>query len=302
MFDQIHLRALTAIINEGSFDAAAAVLHVTPSAVSQRIRALEETAGTALLVRSQPVRATEAGQILYQHAQTVSLLEQNLASHFHSGTQQNTRAQVRVAVNADSLDTWFIPAMAQAQSDASLLFDITSVDQDHTLQRLREGDVQAAVTTEPNPVAGCDCKPLGSLRYVASCSPEFAEKWFSDGVTRQSLLQAPALVFDRNDALQKQWVHREIGRRVPLLRTHILPSTKGFVAAAEAGLGWGMNPKNLVRDKIADGKLIAMGQHPKLDTPLYWQVSRIVAQPLYPLTRAVTQLARQNLVHPKLEN
>ncbi|WP_228847616.1 LysR family transcriptional regulator ArgP [Halocynthiibacter styelae] len=306
MFDQAHLRALAAVLNEGSFDAAAARLNITPSAVSQRIRALEEVAGGTLLIRSQPVEATEAGQILYQHAETIALLEQDLSQHFRPDTGTDRPRRARIAVNADSLDTWFIPAMARAQEDSDLLFDVTSVDQDHTLSRLRAGKVQAAITAENQPVAGCDVTHLGALRYVATCSPEFAQHWFPEGVTAESLQNAPALVFDRQDRLQNLWVQRECGRPLVLRRQHMLPSTKGFVSAAEAGLGWGMNPENLVRDKIKDGSLVALGWRPEYDTPLYWQVSRIVAGPLRPLTRAVVKLARESLVQNqntgKLEN
>lgn len=296
MFDQAHLRALAAVLNEGSFDGAAARLNITPSAVSQRIRALEEAAGGTLVIRSQPVEATEAGQILYRHAETIALLEQDLSRHFRPDTGATQPRRARIAVNADSLDTWFIPAMAQAQAASDLLFDVTSVDQDHTLHRLRAGEVQAAVTTENQPVAGCNVTPLGALRYVATCSPEFARRWFTDGVSAESLQDAPALVFDRQDRLQNHWVQRECGRPLLLKRQHMLPSTKGFVSAAEAGLGWGMNPENLVREKIENGSLVAMGWRPEFDTPLYWQVSRIVAAPLGPLSRSVVRLARENLV------
>lgn len=296
MFDPGHLRALSAVLNEGSFDAAAAVLHVTPSAVSQRIRALEERAGTALLVRSQPTQATEAGQVIYQHAETVALLEQALAAQFRPSDDSDAPVRARIAVNADSLDTWFIAVMARAQAESGLVFDVTSVDQDHTLNLLRAGDVQAAVTTEKQAVAGCDVTPLGSLRYVATCSPEFAQKWFPEGVTAQTIEQAPALVFDRRDNLQDHWVRAEFGGAVPIRRQHMLPSTKGFVSAAEAGLGWGMNPENLVTEKLRRGRLVAMGRQPTFDTPLYWQVSRVVAGPLSPLTRAVIQVAQRNFV------
>ena len=296
MFDPGHLRALSAVLNEGSFDAAAVVLHVTPSAVSQRIRALEERAGTALLVRSQPTQATEAGQVIYQHAETVALLEQALAAQFRPSDDSDAPVRARIAVNADSLDTWFIGVMARAQAESGLVFDVTSVDQDHTLNLLRAGDVQAAVTTEKQAVAGCDVTPLGSLRYVATCSPEFAQKWFPEGVTAQAIEQAPALVFDRRDNLQDHWVRAEFGGTVPIRRQHMLPSTKGFVSAAEAGLGWGMNPENLVTEKLRRGRLVAMGRQPTFDTPLYWQVSRVVAGPLSPLTRAVIQVAQRNFV------
>jgi len=300
MFELAQLRALAAIVNEGSFDAAARVLNITPPAISQRIRALEETAGTTLLIRSQPVRTTEAGQKLYQHAQTVALLEQGLLREFAPIEATNhIAARARIAVNADSLDTWFIPVLARAQADSGLLFDVISDDQDHTAERLRQGEVQAAVTTHGQAITGCDSMALGSLRYIATCSPDFAAKWFPDGVTHDSLAQAPALEFDRKDSLQTQWAARECAGRAPVLRSHMLPSTKGFVFAAQEGLGWGMNPEYLVRPKIEAGQLLALGTQPELDTPLFWQISRITVKALRPLTRAVTAFAKEHLVQSK---
>jgi LysR family transcriptional regulator (chromosome initiation inhibitor) len=76
MLDYAALSALAAVIREGSFERAARALNVTPSAISQRIRLLEERVGCAL--RDQPCRATETGRRLCQHVDRVRLLEQEL--------------------------------------------------------------------------------------------------------------------------------------------------------------------------------------------------------------------------------
>ena len=56
MLDYASLFALSTVVREGSFERAARALNVTPSAISQRIRLLEERVGCALVVRAQPVR------------------------------------------------------------------------------------------------------------------------------------------------------------------------------------------------------------------------------------------------------
>ena len=293
MFDRDHLAALSAIIRTGSFEAAAATLHVTPSAVSQRIRALEERIGAAVLVRSQPVVPTPVGERIARHAETVALAEAATLGELGLGAGT---AIVRIAINADSLATWVLPAVASAaDSGAGLLFDILVDDQDHSAELLRRGEVVAAITAAGTPVQGCDAFPLGSLRYVATAAPGFLARWCPGGVDPGGLAAAPALTFNLKDRLQRDWLAGWAGRRVPF-PTHVLPSSEGFVAAALLGLGWGMTPEPLVRGHIAAGRLVDLCPGKGLDVPLVWQVSRLVAPSLVPLTRAIRAAAKAALV------
>ena len=287
-FDYDHLRALSAIQRYGSFDAAAFELNVTPSAISQRLKALEEMVGERLIVRAAPCVGTALGQRLARHAEDVALMERDVLP------QNGAPARVSIAVNADSLATWFMPSL-QGQHD--LLFDLISDDQDHSIKLLKEGRVAAAITTRAQPVQGCDSFALGAMRYVATASPSFANCWFSDGVTAQSLLHAPALVFDHKDDLETEWSLREVG--TPLqLQSHFVPSTTAFIHAAIAGIGWGLNPEILVRDHLRTGTLVPLGTNPFLDTPLHWQISRRTGGPLKTLTRAIQTGAKTALVPP----
>src|SRR6185295_8424697 len=112
--DHDHLSALAAVLREGSFDRAARALHVTPSAVSQRIKQLEEQAGQVLVVRASPCRPTAAGEALYRHAQQVALLEADLAGVLAPRPGGGAGpATLAVAVNADSLATWFVAVAAR---------------------------------------------------------------------------------------------------------------------------------------------------------------------------------------------
>lgn len=283
MHDPAHLEALSAVLRTGSFEGAAAALNVTPSAVSQRIRALEERVGTAVVIRAQPCLPTPAGARLARHAEDMALLEQALAADLG---QEAGRPHVRIAVNADSLATWFLPALAGV---AGLLYDIVIDDQDHSAGLLRRGEVQAAVTAHGAPIAGCDAHRLGRLRYIATASPAFAARWFAAGVTAETLAEAPALTFDRKDRLQADWAREKAGRPVAL-PTHRMASSQAFVDAALLGLGWGMNPEPLVAAEIAAGRLVALSSG-TLDTELHWQVARLAARPLAPLTTAVRRAA-----------
>ncbi|WP_445501766.1 LysR family transcriptional regulator ArgP [Microvirga sp. G4-2] len=288
MLDYALLSALAAVIRTGSFERASQQLNVTPSAISQRIKLLEERVGTVLVVRGQPCLATEVGQRLCQHVEQVALLESSMRQTL-PGLQAETRPMtLRIAVNADSLATWFVQAMAQTKG---FLFDLVLDDQDYSADWLRRGDVMAAVTSHGMPIQGCNCRPLGALRYIATASPGFIERWFPDGFGKESAIHAPSLIFNQKDRLQSMWLRQVFGAEIqpPL---HWLPSSQAFVDAALAGLGWGMNPETLVREHLRTGQLVALNPQVHLEVPLFWQESRIVGQVMSDVTRAVLRTAR----------
>ncbi|WP_456390326.1 LysR family transcriptional regulator ArgP [Profundibacter sp.] len=289
MLDYTHLAALRAIIQTGSFDAAAAALNVTPSAISQRIKTLEDQLGVVLIIRGAPASATPAGQRLFRHAGEVALLETTLGADLNGLLPDETTTQIRVVVNADSLDTWFIHAMSQVDG---FLFDVSTDDEDVSADWLRRGEVMAAVSAHAKPVQGCESIPLGRLRYLATACPEFAERHFAAGFSAATAKHAPMLVFNRKDHSQHQWLQAEFGKRITP-PAHLLPSTRGFVSAAIAGLGWGLNPEPLVREHIAAGRLVTIGNAPIYDVPLFWQFNRVTGYALQPLTNAVKYAAKQ---------
>lgn len=291
-FDPNHLRALVAILRLGSFEGAAAELAVTPSAISQRIKALEERVGAALIERGTPCTGTPVGLRLAKHAEDVGLLEAQLSRDLALSEAEGP-ARLRIAINADSLATWFVGALAKVDN---VLFDLVIDDQDHSADWLRRGEVSAAVTASGKPAPGCDAHPLGSLRYVATASAPFMRHWFADGVTPEALATAPCMTFNPKDELQKNWIRQVTGRRISP-PTHYLPSTQAFVDAARAGLGWGMNPLALVRGPIRNGRLVELIPDSALNVDLTWQVSRVLAPALAPLTKAVREAAKKGLVN-----
>ncbi|SDW65782.1 transcriptional regulator, LysR family [Ruegeria halocynthiae] len=293
LLDPHHLSALASILRHGSFEAAAAELSVTPSAISQRIKALEDRVGAALIHRGTPCTGTPAGLRIARHAEDIGLLEANLAREL-TLDQREGPIRVRIALPADILATWFIDAMAQT---GDILFDLVIDDQDHSADWLRRGEVSAAITVGGQAVTGCDAIALGTLRYLATASPAFMRRWFPSGVSAKSLAQAPCLTFNRKDNLQKTWVTAQTGSHLAP-PTQFMPSTHGFVEAAIAGLGWGMNPESLVRKSIADGRLCELVPDAPLDVELTWQIGRVLAPALEPLTRAVRRAAAQSLIVP----
>lgn len=294
MLDYSALSALTAVLQHGSFEAAAQALHVTPSAVSQRIKGLEDRYGCPLVIRGAPCTGTKTGLRLARHAEDVGLLELALARE--TAPTDTAPRRVRIAVNADSLATWLIDALAKVDG---FFFDIEIDDQDHAADWLRRGDVSAAISSNSAPVTGCDSYALGALRYRAVAAPHFISKHFASGVTAQSLHCAPAMIYSPKDRLQDNWVEQAIGKKVALPHHHT-PSTHAFLKGAIAGLGWGLNPENLLTDALSSGTVQELIADTPLDTKLYWQVSRTVKEPLAPLTQAVRKTARQQLIQPSL--
>lgn len=297
MLDYPAARAVLLVVQTGSFDAAARSLGVTPSAVSQRVRGLEERLGIVLVERGTPCVATEAGAWLCRHMEQVGLLEDQLTDRFPQIQASPKAAPVilHIATNADSLATWFLPAVADFARETGFLLDIAVDDEDHTADWLRRGRVMAAVTALGKPVQGCQVKSLGKLRYLATASPDYLRRHFPQGVDAEALSRAPGITFNHKDNLQQQWIRQHFGQPVSF-PSHWLPSSQGFVGAALAGMGWGMNPVHLVREHLATGRLVELVPDAALDVALYWQTSHLVAGGIAPLTRAVVEQARLALV------
>jgi LysR family transcriptional regulator (chromosome initiation inhibitor) len=295
MLDPNQLAALAAVHRRGSFDLAAGELHVTPSAISQRIKALEEATGSLLIRRGTPSTATETGLRLIRHHDEIALLETTLA-HELPGLAPGP-ATLRIAVNADSLATWVIPALAATEG---FLFDLVIDDQDVSQDWLRRGEVMAAITAHPGPLQGCDTLPLGALRYRTTATPAYMARWFPHGVTVDALTRAPALTFSEKDRLQDRWVARQTAGTASraAFPSHRMASSQAFVDASLAGLGWGMNPEPLVAGHLASGALVELVAGTPLDVALHWQFTRLSAKALAPLTAAFRKTAAQWLISP----
>ena len=242
-FDYGSLATLAAVVREGSFEEAARSLGVTQSAVSQRIKQLEEKLGSVLVVRGRPCVPTEMGLQLCQHVDHVSLLQHELSERIHllEGGADASAATIRISVNNDSLATWFPTVIKRATRELNIRFDIISDDQEHTEQKLKSGDALAVVTAIEAPVRGCKRMSLGAMDYLAVASPEFHRRHFASGVSLESLQDAVCLAFDRKDTIQDQWMMTCFGETVPL-STHMVPSYEGYLACCLNGTAWGLVP------------------------------------------------------------
>lgn len=283
---------VAAIVDGGSLDAAARALRITPSAVSQRLKALENQLGQVLIVRGKPAVATESGEAIVRMARQVALLEHEALSAL--GLEAGGgRVRVPLAVNADSMAIWFLAPLARLATRLDVDFDLHRDDQNFTARLLESGAVMAAVTSESVPVSGCTATPLGVLRYEAVATPDFVERWFTYGVSARALHEAPFVDFDRRDTLQHAWL---ASHGVPELGVprHYVPASHDFAQAVILGLGWGMLPVSQATEAAASGALVHLGGAP-VRVPLYWQQWNLRSELLDAIAAEVAEEARRVL-------
>lgn len=285
------LRTLAAVVDHGTFDRAAAALHVTSSAISQRIKALEQQTGRVLLLRTKPVRPTTSGRVVVRLARQVALLESEAMDEL--GLEgAGARPRIPLVINADSLATWVLPGLAAVERTS---FEITIEDQDHSIERLREGTAMAAITSNPEPVQGCTVRPLGVMRYRAVASRSFAEQWLPEGFTDDALSRAPVVVFDRKDALQDRYLEGRLGSAAKYPPRHYVPASSDFMRAIELGFGWGMLPDLQSREQLRGGSLTVLDAERHVDVPLYWQQWSMESATLTRIAASLTKEAAAQL-------
>ena len=298
-FDPAALECLAAIVEEGGFDRAAQRLSITQSAVSQRLRVLEAQVGTVLVVRSRPVRPTAAGQLLLKHTKQMRLLRADLerdlgelAPSSTGGAREEER--VSIAVNADSIATWALPAL-NALARQGLPLEMITDDQDFTHERLREGQVLGCVTTVKQALRGCKVLPLGAMNYMAVAQAGYANGRLPEGLTPHNFSGTPFVAFNRKDDMQAEFVGRAFGLKRVSLHQLFVPSSEGQVRAVLAGWGVSVVPELLVRGLLAQGELVDVAPHTRVPVQLYWHCWNLESAVLDQLTTALTQAAGEAL-------
>ena len=298
-FDPDALECLAAIVEEGGFERAAQRLSITQSAVSQRLRALEAQVGTVLIVRSRPLKPTSAGQLLLKHTKQLRLLRadlerdlKELAPSSAGGNRDEER--VSIAINADSIATWALPALNDLARDG-LPMEIIADDQDFTHEWLREGQVLGCVTTLKQALRGCKVVPLGAMNYIAIAGKAYAEQHCPQGLTQHNFRDVPFMTFNRKDDMQSEFVGKAFGLRRVALNQLFVPSSEGQVRAVLAGWGVSVVPELLARGLVAQGELVDIAPGHALPIQLYWHCWNLESEVLDALTKALTRAAAEML-------
>lgn len=292
------LQTLTAVLREGTFDAAAAALHITPSAVSQRIKALETSVGRVVLRRTKPVTATSDGEVLVRMAKQWELLRDEARTELVGDTSgAESRIHLPIAVNADSLATWFLPVIAAMHRTHPVAIEVIRDDESQNARFLRSGEVLGAITSDPLGIRGAAVRRLGSLRYLPVATTEFVERWMPDGPTTEALSRAPMVLFDRNDYIQRNVLTTLAAQPVSPPITYIPASTE-FYRAVELGIGWGAVPEVQIAEALAAGQVMRIVDH-HVDVPLFWQYWKLSSPILDALTELTVGAATRHLVAPQ---
>ncbi|VEF25732.1 OriC replication inhibitor [Shewanella baltica] len=309
MLEYANLKALAVVVSEGGFDRAAKVLHITQSAVSQRIRQLEEKVGQSLLIRSNPVVATPTGKRLLRHYSQVQLLESELRAEMDAD-DPNHPTTVRIAVNADSLATWFLPALAGMFSRHAWLLELIVDDESYTHHLLKNGEAVGCVTTTEVPMAGCSSEFLGTMEYLCVATPEFAARYFSEpsdtpslsdtssfnAINQAQLEKAPAVVFSTKDKLHEKFLAQYFNMTPGQWWQHTIPSSESFLEAINLSLGYGLVGHLQAKPLIDRGILIELTPERRMRVPLFWQHWNIKAKQTTLVYRALAATAQHNLL------
>ena len=292
MLDYKLIEALALVAQGGGFDKAATALHITQSAVSQRVKLLEEQMGQILVARTAPPRLTSAGRNLLKHYLQVKRLEDDL---FGEMAQQAGYTPIAVALNADSLATWFLDAIQSFVVKEDVLLDIRVDDQEQTHQLLKDGAVVGCISTKEQPLQGCRIDYLGQMNYQMFASPEFAKKWFPLGLTLADVCSAPAIIFNRKDELHKKLFQLVLGQVPDSIPTHYVPSAEKFVDFIGMGLGYGMLPRQQSAPFTKNGRLVDLAPAHTIPVKLYWHCWNLNSKLLVKFTRQLTLGAKAQL-------
>lgn len=291
MLDDKQCAAFLAVAETGSFEHAAIQLHVTASAVTLRVKALEQALGQILILRERPCKVTQAGEELLQYLNKVQLLEQDLLHQFSGKQATSPFFKASIATNADTLATWFLPSLQHVVLKEKILLNLYVDDQDHTHALLQSGQVNACVSTLSTPQHGCYAIYLGHIRYYLVASESFIRQWFHQGITRNTLRHAPAVIFNRKDEMHADVLLKQFGLPKTAYPHHFIPSSESFLHAIELGLGYGMVPELQVKNT----RLIILSPEATLDLPLYWHHWQQQSKQLQWLTHHVVKYAQQIL-------
>lgn len=299
MLELKQLAALAAVIEEQSFDKAARRLHITQSAVSQRLKQLEDRLGQTLVVRASPIQATEAGHQVMKHFQQVAMLQTELLQDL-SPQEDKGFTHVAIGVNADSLQTWFMDAVAPLLLEHKLLLDLKVDDQEQTHHLLRTGEVMGCITSSPEPMQGCSCIPLGVMPYRCLASPAYIQRFFPDGVTAEAFRHAPVAEFNHKDELQNRYLNTFFGIEPSEYPRHRVPSSDPYFQLVIRGFACGMIPDQQSQSQLAQGLVQDLTPGRYMAVPLYWHVWNLKSTTVKLLTDCLVktcQLQLDNLTH-----
>jgi len=263
------LHALAVVVRDQSFERAATSLFITQSAVSQRIKQLEQLVAQPVIIRSQPLVATDIGKQLISHYHQVMQLEADLLPNIFN-EDSHSPVTLNLATNADSLATWLIPALSPLINAHFIECNFLVADENHTIDKLKDGESFGAISLEPQAIKGCQVTPLGDMNYILVASPQFQETYFSDGINQESLRRAPGVAFDHKDNMHIRFIEQQYGLKQGEYPLHTARSSEAFVTLAEHGAAYCLIAELQIRSLLASGALVNILPEYQLVETLHW--------------------------------
>lgn len=285
--------AFLSVAECGSFEVAASKLHITASAVTLRVQALEKQLGHILILRERPCRVTATGQTLLGYLQHQRLMENNLLQQLQGQNSANPFYQLNIATNADSSATWLLTTLRPILIQEKITIHLIVDDQSQTHQLLENGLVNACISAESETIKGCIAHHLGAMTYKLVCTPNFKQQWFAQGILRETIRQAPAVIFNNKDQLHEDMTRKLFGLNMQDYPYHFVPCSTAFVETIELGLGFGMVPEMQIHQQLKSGQLIELIPQAQTHVDLYWHYWKQQSLPLQSLTTQIIEHTQQ---------
>lgn len=284
MLDYKLLQAFASVVQEGGFEKAAAVIHITQSAISQRVKQLEEQFGQILLLRTNPPVPTPAGKSVLKLYHQVKHLEEDLRLALEPD-EKNQFISIPIGVNADTLDTWFYDAVEPFLKKEKVVLDLSVDDQENTHRFLRDGKVLGCISIRETAIQGCNISHIGDIFYRLLAAPSYIKKWFPEGVTFEALKKAPAICFTRRDELNVK-LFNQIFKTTPKgMPIHYAPTSVMFINLLKNGIGYGVLPDQQSKELIDSGSIVDLFPGDAVCVRLFWHCWNLKSRLLQSLSK-----------------
>ncbi|WP_061032426.1 LysR family transcriptional regulator ArgP [Vibrio splendidus] len=288
------IEALDAVVKQRSFERAAEQLYISQSAVSQRIKQLEKWLAQPALVRENPPRPTPAGKKLLGLYRRVRLLEHELVPELMN-EDGNQPLSISIATNADSLATWLLPALSGVMKSRQVELNLAIHGESRTIEKIKSGEVAGAISLESQAIPGCSADYLGRMDYVCVGSPDFHQRYFSEGVNYTTLRKAPAVSYDQYDDLHKKFLHDHFNVPRDSVINHTVGSSEAFVRLALSGVAYCLIPRLQIIEELESGSLIDITPGFLLSYRIYWHHWQLESGVLKEISQAILSFAHEHL-------
>jgi len=250
--------------------------------------------GAPLVARTTPCTPTPLGRTLLNHFGQVALLENELDIGLNSS--QTSLPSLKIGVNADSVATWFIPAVLPLLKKRPWVISFIIENEFESFSLLQHGMVVGCVSTRPSALPGCSLEALGRMRYICLATKGFIRRYFPNGFTFENVLKAPAVIFNEKDGLHERFLKRIHRKKQVDFPRFELPSSEGFVDLIKGGAAYGLVPELQSQVLIRKGLLVQVATpEAPVYVPLYWHYPLREAWPLEAFRKEFIAGARREL-------